>query len=122
MSEGESAGLDSVAYMTQGDYLKGLGLESMMERVRRLELPLRERTANLKAMRELADAEGFGKFRVLVQSKGISGLTVESLLPSKPLPKDVAPPLKAEHHMLTTEGTYPRSGFTLDVLWPDVDE
>ena len=122
MSEGESAGLDSVAYMTQGDYLKGLGLESMMERVRRLELPLRERTANLKAMRELADAEGFGKFRVLVQSKGISGLTVESLMPSQSLVKDIAPPLKAEHHMLTTEGTYPRSGFTLDVLWPDVDE
>ena len=118
MSEGESAGLQQVAYLTQGVYLRRLGLDSMMEGLRRLELPLRERTANLRAMRELADSDGFGEFKVLVQCKGVAGVKAEDIFPTKEFLTDAVPPLKTDHHMPATESTYPRSNFTLDVLWP----
>lgn len=119
MSDGESSGLRNVTYLNQGDYFKGLGLDAMMEGLRRLDIPLRERTSNLRAMQELADAEGFGNFKVLVQSKGIPGLSAGNLFPSKAFLEDVTPPIKADHHMSTTESTYPQSNFTLDALWPD---
>lgn len=118
MSEGESSGLSTVAYHNQSGYLRRLGLDVMMERLRRLELPLRERTANLRAMRELADAEGFGNFKVLVQSKGVPDVSAEDIFPSSSFLEDVKPPVKSDHHMSTTESTYSQSNFTLDVLWP----
>ncbi|MCI0797020.1 MAG: hypothetical protein J4N99_09400, partial [Chloroflexi bacterium] len=76
------------------------------------------RTANLRAMRELADSDGFGEFKVLLQSKGVAGVTAEDIFPTKEFLIDATPPLKTDHHMPATESTYPRSNFTLDVLWP----
>ncbi len=122
MEEGESAGLSTLNFGTQGAYLQGLGLDSMMEGLRGQGLPLRERTANLRAMRELADSEGFGDFKVLVQSKGLSDVSAEDIFPQNLDATVLPPPLKAEHHMSATESTYPQTSFTLDSLWPEEDD
>lgn len=117
MGEGESAGLSALNFGTQGAYLQSLGLDSMMEGLRGQGLSLRERTANLRAMRELSDSEGFGNFKVLVQSKGLSGVASEDIFPHDLDATVLPPPLKADHHMSATESTYPRTSFTLDSLW-----
>lgn len=122
MSEGESVGLVPIAYTTQGEYLQRLGLDYMAEGIRGLELPLRERTANLRAMRELADSEGFGNFKVLVQSVGLADVAVEDILPAESALAGLPTPLKAGHHMSATESTYPQTSFTMDKLWPDEGE
>lgn len=122
MSEGQSVGLSPTAFLTQSAYLQNLGLDSMMDGVRGLGLPQRERTANLRAIRELTDAEGFGNFKVLVQAKGVADLKTEDLFPPERFLADLPPPIKAEHHMSETESTYPQSNFTLDALWPTEDE
>jgi SAM-dependent MidA family methyltransferase len=119
MEEGESAGLSTLNFGTQGAYLQSLGLDSMMEGVRGQSLPLWERTANLRAMRELADSEGFGNFKVLVQSKGLSGVSAKDIFPHNLGTTVLPPPLKADHHMSTTESTHPQTSFTLDSLWQE---
>ncbi len=66
---GASLGLETALETSQGELLRFLGIESMQKRLEALDLPVMERRRNLRALSSLADPQGLGAFRVLVQQK-----------------------------------------------------
>ncbi len=76
---GNKYGLNAEGVVTQGSFLSNLGIKSMLENLARLRLPYAEYLANRAAMLELVRPEGFGEFRVLVQSTNFSGESLSGL-------------------------------------------
>ena len=97
---GLAAGLRPVFLTTQAEFLKSLGFEPMLTSLLRDQnIERSARTANLRAMRELVDPEGLGKFRVLVQEKN-SGITRSSnLLPDPAYYAGLQAPLMTANHL-----------------------
>lgn len=76
-----SQGFDRLAYATQRDFLNGLGIAGMIERLR---VPARrdlqqEADANRAGMLELVKPEGIGGFRVAVHGRGVPASDAASL-------------------------------------------
>jgi SAM-dependent MidA family methyltransferase len=68
---GEEAGLHVEGLLTQQRYLKKLGVQAFIDRLRETtDMPQQEQMANRMAMLELTRLNGFGAFGVLLQSKG----------------------------------------------------
>jgi len=66
---GASLGFEAALETSQGELLRFLGIESMRKRLEALDLSVMERRRNLRALSSLADPQGLGAFRVLVQQK-----------------------------------------------------
>lgn len=116
---GEAAGLQVEGLLTQQRYLKKLGIQAFIDRLRETEMPLQELTANRMAMLELTKSDGFGAFGVLLQSKGAGApWGVDELVISRargglgPLPLTTLTP----DHTPLLAGRYPQYQ-TMD-LWP----
>ena len=67
--QGQKNGLEVVGYVTQGDFLRKLGLNRLLRRLRAEELDQRQVEANSMGMLDLARAGGMGNFKVLVQGR-----------------------------------------------------
>lgn len=67
---GDEAGLHVEGLLTQQRYLKKLGVQAFIDRLRETEMPQQELMANRMAMLELTRSDAFGGFGVLIQSKG----------------------------------------------------
>jgi SAM-dependent MidA family methyltransferase len=115
MSEGEKAGLNNIALMTQGEYLHRLGFGKMRDLLRARSLNQHELQANMMGMLELVKPDGFGNFKVLVQEKG-TGIADIGEVTKETSPPDV-PLLKLDHTPLS-EGRYPHLSWEMDSLWP----
>ncbi len=70
---GEGPGLRREGLASQGEFLRNLGLDIFVEALATKRLPYPEYLANRSAMLELARPDGFGNFKVLVQSKNVAG-------------------------------------------------
>ncbi len=81
---GRKRGLEPVALMDQGSFLRNLGAGLFIDRQRREPLPQAETQANLMAMRDLVKPGGLGAFRVLLQAKDapVAGLACVDESPS----------------------------------------
>ena len=91
----DTAGLQQVLKLTQGELLRELGLRDWERQIRRLGLPQREHTANMAAMRRLSDPDGMGGFRVYLHSYALeSSPTMEDIRVSF---GDLPPPLMADY-------------------------
>ena len=125
--EGKKRGLHTLAYATQEDFLKSLGIRSMLRQLRSAEMSQYERNANMMGLRELVKPDGLGDFKVLVQEKG-TGVTAagelrppDELLEKLELPK-LELPLLTSRHMPLMEGRYPHTAWETPALWGIGDE
>ena len=128
MREGKAAGLETLGFTTQGQFLTVLGRERLREKIARMGtevLSFRERRANLDGMEDLVRPGGLGDFRVLVQGRNapageLWGLAAEMPEELERLLDGLPPPLLGEGHIRLAEGRWPRpeQEFELMELWP----
>ncbi len=120
---GVDVGLQTVAYATQSDLLRGLGFDELMEQMRSQTLSRRERQANIGAMRGLVNPDGLGRFKALIQRKAGNGWMGVSdgveIAPTAALRNALPLPLLSERHMRLTDGLYPHTAFEMPSMWGD---
>ena len=111
--QGRKHGLEPVGCVTQGRFLRSLGLNRLLRRLRAIGLEQRQVEANSMGMLDLARAGGMGDFKVLMQGKkvgtpslwGIDGSDeAAGILDRLPLP------LRSESHIPLLEGRYAHAG------------
>jgi len=111
VADGEAVGLRPVALWSQASFLRGLGLDSWMRRLRSEVQPQRERDANMMAMRDLVRPDGLGAFKVLVQEKGSGVGDPPRLSPDASPASGLPVPLLGAGHIRLLEGRYS------DAIW-----
>lgn len=74
---GEAAGLTTVGLVTQSEFLASLGIHEALQDP--IGADLEEHFARRRAITELMDPAGLGRIKVLLQSKGVSGVTLSGL-------------------------------------------
>ena len=120
--EGRAAGLNTLAYTTQSEFLHALGIREMMRQLRSAPISHHghhDRSANLMAMRELVKPDGLGRFRVLVQEKQSGAVSMEQILPDESARKGLLAPLMSSRHMPLMEGRYPQTSWEMPSLWDE---
>ena len=118
-SHGAKVGLTSLGTVTQARFLRGLGLDRWLQRLRTEDLGQQERDANMMGMRDLVRPDGLGRFRVLVQEKG-TGIANSGLLQvrSDTSEADGLPlPMLRPDHISLLAGRYPQATWRLDDLF-----
>ena len=118
ISEGEALGIRPLTLMPQSRFLKGLGFQSMLDRLKAAQLSRRELSANTMAMLELVKPEGLGGFSVLIQERGSGVAGYLELRPASDAAVDLPIPLLGPEHIPLMEGRYPHLAMDLDELWP----
>ena len=123
--EGEAVGLRPWGLTTQAQYLRGLGLDRWLGRLRVEGLPQRERESNAMAMRDLVRPDGLGGFKVLVQEKGLGNAGLSRLPPlgeldgeAEEMADSLPIPLLRPEHVPLMEGRYPHAAWRWEDLWP----
>lgn len=99
---GEAVGLNTVALTTQRQFLVGLGLFRMLPRLREAGLSAQEMEANRQSMMHLVGPGGLGRFKVLVQAKGVVGEGLWGVIGGTPDMGAPAPLLTPGHLRLTS--------------------
>ena len=124
---GEEAGLETLGYTTQREFLRNLGadlyLEALAGRSRPQPsfisgaLPRQEYLANRMAIQSLVEPEGLGGFRVLAQGKGVQDAGLWGLSPDNPRRQELRQglgslrvPMLTPAHVPLMEGKYPHLG------------
>ncbi len=116
--EGRRRGLETIALVTQADYLRRLGIGSWLRATRAMPLGQHEMQANMMAMRHLVDPSGLGNFKVLVQEKSTGVDDIESLMPNLERDDLGEPPLLGREHMPLMEGRYSHAAW--QPFWTDL--
>ena len=124
---GRAAGLTPLGCVTQREFLLSLGLDTLRRRVTSTPLPASQGVANRAGLAALSNPGGLGRFRTLVQAKGLPngpvaadalwglGASPECLDLVRVLPL----PLLGDRHISLPEG-WPRAGeaeFEMQDLW-----
>ena len=120
--EGRVAGLNTLAYITQADWLRSMGMDDLMEKLRSAEISRHERSANLMGLRELMKSDGLGGFKALIQEKGTGVTDAAQLIPPNDLRRSLGAPLLSSRHMPLMEGLYPHTTWETPSLWTPEDE
>lgn len=120
-SEGREHALRSLGLLTQSQFLKGLGFDSMLRNMRVRDINSRERAVNTTAMIELVSKEGFGEFKVLIQERGTSVHDLSTLLPDPTPTFDIEAPLISTNHVRPLDGRYAGPTVEVQELWPFED-
>jgi SAM-dependent MidA family methyltransferase len=115
---GEGAGLKTLGYATQGQFLRNLGADLFVQVLREAgrELSQESVAPDRMGMLELVRPEGFGNFKVLAQSKGLddatlSGFQVENAVRERvrTLGRALPLPLLSREHAPLLAGRYPHA-------------
>jgi SAM-dependent MidA family methyltransferase len=114
---GAAHGLQPVGLVSQEQFLTNLGLGQWTARLRELGLRPAQLQANRMGMLELVQPEGFGRFKVMAQAKGVEesplwGLSGGTELTGLPVP------LRTLGHMPLLEGKYPHEAQEFEAWWP----
>ncbi|MXY47329.1 MAG: class I SAM-dependent methyltransferase [Chloroflexi bacterium] len=117
--EGRAAGLNTLAYTTQSEFLHALGIRDVMLQLRSAPISHHVRSANLMAMRQLVQPDGLGRFRVLVQEKQSGVASIEKILLDESVHKRLLAPLLSSRHMPLMEGRYPQTSWEIPSLWDE---
>ena len=119
IEEGGAVGLRPLCLMTQAEYLDRLGLKKWAAKLRNRDMSARDVRANAMGMRDLADPDGLGGFKVLIQEKGIRLGEAEVLFPSPKYVEKLPIPLLRTDHVPLYEGTYPTHTWELEAAPKD---
>lgn len=104
---GRQRGLAPVGLIDQRSYLLALGLSAYAGALARVPGPPADRRRDLDALAALADPVGMGRFKVLLQARGLPGLALGEILslptpdpdpgavPRLPVPEEPADPFAA---------------------------
>ncbi len=117
LAEGKAAGLRPLALQTQSRFLRSLGLDGWMRRLRAERLPQQEHDANMMAMRDLVRPDGLGGFKVLAQEKGTGVGDRDQLASDSALVSGLPVPLLRPEHIRLLEGRYPHAGWLSERVW-----
>ena len=106
---GERGGMVTEGLLTQQHFLKKLGIQTFLDRLREAGLRQDAYMTNRMSLLELTQREGFGQFGVLLQSKGIGRLGLDTLVDSRARHGDpsLTLPVLSDEHMPLMEGRYP---------------
>lgn len=99
IEEGRQVGLRPVFLTTQGEFLSSLGYARMEEALREHGLAPAKYRSNVRAMRRLIEADGLGKFKVLVQEKDSGIRRASDLVPSPEVVSRLGAPLATDVHL-----------------------
>lgn len=121
-SAGQSVGLDTLAYMTQAELLHTLGIGDMARRLRTAPIAHHDRAANMAGLRELANPDGLGNFKALIQQKETGVAAYAELAADKSMLEGLSPPLLSDRHMPLMQGRYPHTTWETPALWGISDE
>ena len=124
---GRAAGLTPLGCVTQREFLLSLGLDTLRRRVTSIPLPASQGVANRAGLAALSNPGGLGRFRTLVQAKGLPNgpIAADALwgLGASPecldLVRVLPLPLLGDRHISLPEG-WPRAGeaeFEMQDLW-----
>lgn len=117
--EGLVAGLNTLAFMTQADWLRSMGMEDLMQKMRQASVSQQERGANAMALHELMKPDGLGGFKALIQEKETGVTDAARLTLPKDLRRSLRAPLLSDRHMPLMEGRYPHTVWEAPSLWGD---
>ncbi|MBI3953742.1 MAG: SAM-dependent methyltransferase [Chloroflexi bacterium] len=119
---GEAAGLENLGFPSQAELLRNLGWEAFAALLPRRGLPATQVQANLFGLRELVKPEGMGRFRALIQGRGLAAGELDGLRydPQRvarlvALGERLPIPLLREAHTPLLAGRYPHT----EVDWSD---
>ena len=115
--EGNSLGLNTIAYTTQAELLRSLSIQEMMRQLRNTPISGHERNANLMALRELVKADGLGGFKALIQEKATDAPLESQIAPRDARWGEMPLPLLSSRHMPLMEGRYPHTSWETPALW-----
>ncbi|MCI0441128.1 MAG: SAM-dependent methyltransferase [Chloroflexi bacterium] len=119
ISEGEASGLNTLGLLTQSDFLKSLGFDTLLDRVRKSSLEAQQKAANLAGMRELVKPDGLGGFKALIQERDTGVQDISELAPDPSLVGKLDPPPLSQDHMPLMQGAYPEMAWQPPPeLWP----
>ena len=107
IEEGRAVGLRPLCLMTQAEYLDRLGLKKWAAKLRNRDMATRDIRANAMAMRDLADPDGLGGFKVLIQERATCLRDVDGVFPSTEYVEQLPMPLLRTDHVPLYEGVYP---------------
>ena len=99
IEEGRDAGIRPVFLTSQGEFLNSLGYLRMEEAIKRTGLSPARYRSNVRAMRQLVDPEGLGKFKVLVQEKNSGIERASELIPSSETTTHLGAPVATGRHL-----------------------
>ena len=123
--EGDQLGLRPLWLGTQSQFLRCLGLDKWLRRLRVRRMSQVERDSNAMAMRDLISADGLGGFKVLIQEKNTGVSDPEHLFQSANESEaadstdgGLPLPLLGPDHVALMAGRYPHSQWQPEELWP----
>ena len=119
IEEGRAAGLKPLCLMTQAEYLGRLGIDVWAERLRNRDMPPRDLHANAMAMRDLIDPAGLGRFKALIQGKGVNLSEPEGLFPPPEHVERLPTPLLRTDHIPLYEDKYPPQTWQPEAILKD---
>ena len=115
--EGRAAGLNTLAYITQADWLRSMGIDKLLKRLRTASITQHGRNSNVMGLRELVKPNGLGGFRALIQEKGTGVKTYGDVAPNEAIIQELTLPLLSDRHMPLMEGRYPHTSWEAPGLW-----
>ena len=110
---GQRAGLEFLDITDQRSFLKNLGLEEMLRRLRAVTTDQTEFVANRRGMLELLKPDGLGNFKVLAQGKNVGNPSLWGFggnPPTQELEVRLAPPLTTRDHLEPPQDLYKDPG------------
>lgn len=117
INAGHRVGLEPLGYLSQGQFLRNLGIDRIQRRLTSLGLVQRDADANRAGMLDLTRAGGLGEFKVLIQAKGVDSPSLWGLkatAEATALADQIPVPLLTPKHLSLLEGMYPDRGYGLE--------
>ena len=121
---GEIAGLETLGLIEQGAFLNNLGFRKLWDNLSEQDLTQHQLDSNRMGMLELVKPDGFGNFKVHIQSKNLpNNFSLVGLSPKQREPQLepnlVNTPLISKRHVNIMLGRYPHLSWDWNNSWSD---
>tara|TARA_A100001037_G_scaffold150900_3_gene136296 strand:- start:11246 stop:12451 length:1206 start_codon:yes stop_codon:yes gene_type:complete len=124
IESGAKNGIFNIGLIDQAEFLQNTGIVQMQNHLRNISLNINEKQENLHSIDMLCRPENLGGFKVLIQSKQQTELSLEKLWPSIDELESFAKytPLKNNDHIKILSNKYSNSYIEIDDLFEGFTE